>query len=659
MANDKTYRKLHAKLRPIIAWDGEGITVGDDHKYIMLCNSVGGSIEDIEGLDTKRIFDFLLDSVSTKDTLHIGFGFNYDVSMFLKSLSGMVAVPCGNGKIETGKTIISYIQHNKTKRGVRFCLGGVWYEVHNRPRKQFILSRFRPGPKWERKGTGYVKNADSITIWDVWGFSQGTFVSALQEYNIPADLEAMQAMKLQRGVFIAEQFDEIKAYCVSECVALSSLYRQQLCDFFEADLMPSRHDGPGAIAATLMKRESVKDFLEMEPEDMREPVACAYFGGRIEMVRIGVMGEMFGYDIASAYPTQIATLPPLGGKWQNVNSETASVRLFRVRYKFDRGLPFYPFPFRTPSKGVLFSAEGESWVWDREERAAHAWCERFGQSFEIVDAWSYFAPQGKPFAFVPDIYEQRQQWKKEGKGAQKALKLALNSLYGKTAQQLGGTLEKPPPFFSLVWAGLITAGTRAELLLAALQAKDPENIVCFMTDGLYSLERLPIRVWNRANSQWPKLGEWEGPDTYEDGVFVQAGVYWLKAKGQWKARYRGFDREAMAVPSIALEAWQAGRLSVEVDVTRFASYGAALMSKDLWTKRGTWVSTKRNLRLDGDGVKREGTAKVLEGGSHVLRVKLNVWGEMGHTSYPYDAITLANNVADTTLLDEDVSDYRD
>jgi len=91
----------------------------------------------------------------------------------------------------------------------------------------------------------------------------------------------------------------------------------------------------------------------------------------------------------------------------------------------------------------------------------------------------------KPFAFVQELFDQRSKivaeteakikvWKAGGEQGprpyniwEKAIKLVLNSLYGKTAQSLGSRGEIPNssnPFY----AGAITAGTRAQLLRAML-----------------------------------------------------------------------------------------------------------------------------------------------------------------------------------------------
>jgi len=73
------------------------------------------------------------------------------------------------------------------------------------------------------------------------------------------------------------------------------------------------------------------------------------------------------------------------------------------------------------------------------------------------------------YAWVRKVFEVRKELGKGTKGY--SLKLALNSLYGKLAERIGGD----GPYHDIVAAGLITAITRARLIDAI--ALDPAAIV--------------------------------------------------------------------------------------------------------------------------------------------------------------------------------------
>src|SRR5690606_33111725 len=99
----------------------------------------------------------------------------------------------------------------------------------------------------------------------------------------------------------------------------------------------------------------------------------------------------------------------------------------------------------------------------------------------------------RPFGWVPEVYDTRSKWRAEGIGAEKVLKLGLNSIYGKAAQRIGGKRygrPAPPSWHQMEWAGYATARTRAELYRAALPALARGSAVMFATDAVVSTEPL-------------------------------------------------------------------------------------------------------------------------------------------------------------------------
>jgi len=153
-----------------------------------------------------------------------------------------------------------------------------------------------------------------------------------------------------------------------------------------------------------------------------------------------------------------------------------------------------------------------------------------------------------PFQFVPEVYRQRRLFKQQGNAAQMILKLGLNSLYGKLAQQIGYRKDDKPAYQQIEWAGWITSATRASLYRVAMQ--HPDSVVMFATDGLFSTE--PHKV-----DQGSELGQWEVQE-HEAAIVAQSGVYWYKdANSEWVAKYRGFDPGSLSWETV-LSAWQSG-----------------------------------------------------------------------------------------------------
>lgn len=576
--------------KQFVAWDGEGVTDDDGtHRYTLFANSNRDYVES-SSLTTLLCLEHLLRSVYDTGTVHVIFGGSYDISMWIRDLP---------------KDTIARILSADDERGVRFTIGSNEYCIQYRPRKSFKLGRVNQAQPWvKRAGKWRVNYEAKITIWEVFGFFQSSFVKACESYGVTV-WEKMSAFKESRATFRDDQAQQIREYCFQECEQLTRLMETLQDNLHSAGLYPTRWDGAGAVAAALLRREAVKDHIAAEPKHLVVPVACAFFGGRIEICKVGrAKRPVLNYDIASAYPAAAQDLPSLHGKWvpDRFPRDAASFTLSYVEWNFPAGEPWYPLPYRDAGDGtIVFSRKGSGWYWQPEYLAARDWAmaRGFRNTMRRCATWTLIPdlPMVKPFGFIPELSRKRQEYKADGNGAEKALKLALNSLYGKTAQQVGARDGKPPPYFALPWAGWITATTRARLVRAAMT--DPHAIIAFATDGIYSTRALPLETCKGV------LGAWESATTSEDAVFVAAGIYWTRDDGKWKSRYRGFDREAMKEPDFVLAAWKNGLLEVSVPSTRFVTHKSAIRSEMLWKEVCRWRTIGRALCLTGHSPKRE------------------------------------------------------
>jgi hypothetical protein len=299
--------------------------------------------------------------------------------------------------------------------------------------------------------------------------------------------------------------------------------------------------GAGATAQALLedylgkdaraKLGDVKTPLGSQDEDLRRPLEWglrAYFGGRGELLKQGrTSGPLYLYDIASAYPAQIAQLPSMeGGKWEYRKNPTREeiyqsnvLSMFRVEtHNFKYDLPFYPFASRTKNGAIMFPANvkgiymrdevigGFKWFdeFDRQGRLCNRLIHPDGPEIRVTEAMFFIpATDEKSFAFVRELFDLRASIMAKDKDDVRAviLKLAINSIYGKLAQSVGR--KRVPPAFASPWmAAAITAGTRRMLVEAALTA--PDSIVCFAADGIVSTTLLDVLVPPSKT-----LGHWE------------------------------------------------------------------------------------------------------------------------------------------------------
>lgn len=618
-----TSGKKQYKWRGFIGWDGEGRDVNGEHQYTLLANSKGDYIFNPNGLSSWDCFDFMLDQHSKHQGVNVGFGFNYDVNMMLRDLPEETLRAINDS--EEG-----HVTHN-----------GRHYWIKHRGRKFFHISRsvglrmwkptyYKDGsPKITESGSPkYVRDIESsVQVWDVLGFFQTTFVKALREYFTSEELpglDLIQVMKERRSEFSEDSDDDVLVYCQLECEYLARLMERLRGYLLDCDIRNTNWDGTGAIASYVMRRRNVREYMANTDPRTATPVATAYSGGRIEATCVGsALGTFYDYDLNSAYPSIQRDLPCLRhSEWIHTKGKPISeLYLARVAFRFSRRHRWYPLWVRTANGSIRYPSVGEGWYWQDEVIAAKAFLEKSkvtlgneplngppryeGQRMayeevKVKEYWNLVTHcDHKPFSFLGEQYEQRQRFKAEGNGAQKALKLSINSCYGKTMQQVGSKVVdgvwQPPPTFQLEWGGMITSACRAKLVQAALTTSE-NAIIYFATDGILTTEPLDVPMGKDLNT-------WEIKAVYEECVNVAPGCYWLRKGSDWFTATRGFEDAGSGRPTAVFEAWGRGMRSMFVRPQRFNTLRSSLHTK-VSPKWRTWTTQERIIGLVGESAKR-------------------------------------------------------
>jgi hypothetical protein len=576
-----------------ITWDGEGVTRDDGtHDYCYFASSAGHELLQVQGtLRTVNCFELLLEaSESAPMATHVIFSGSYDVNMML---------------IDVPKELLAVIYSGETAR---------WgdYDISYVPKKQLTVRRLSSQRYKTIVGkdgsTSYKADySGRVVLWDVFGFFQGSFVSALTSYNFAlTDIEYIQSMKIQRGTFTADTFKrDVVPYCRKELQLLKQLMNTLKDYLIEADLTISRWDGAGAIAVALLKRYGIKQFKGVIPDAVNKASLYAYSGGRIECIQYGhYEGTVYHYDLNSAYPSAMLRCPDLStGEWVAHKKTSPDMlwdhvrrnefSLWDVEWSFPDDRVLYPFAMRDLFGQIAYPASGRSWIWGPELNALFDASPDLAPFLIIRGGYSYETDVPKyPFDFLPELFALRARWKREGNGAEKVLKLGINSLYGKMIQKQGYREKEGvkgiPPYFQLQWAGFITSATRASLYRASMQA--PQHIICLATDGIFSTVPLDLPLSKR-------LGEWDD-SIHTSMTIVQSGVYWYtNLDGSRREYYRGFDRGTITEEKV-LDAWRAHVHTLEVKTTRFITLGSALVSEDRFKLWRHWHTIDRVLTLD-------------------------------------------------------------
>ncbi|MHB1669094.1 DNA polymerase [Thiomonas sp.] len=554
-----------------VAWDGEG----ENARYTLLANNLGESIANRAGLRTKECLDFLL-SHSHPHCVNIWFSFGYDVSMILSEVDLL-------GDFGTLEAL------HDTKEML-------WkgYKILYIPRKIFSVIHNATGR--------------SFTSYDVFSFFQSKFEKVVKDW-VPDEVPPIIARgKAERENFDRWSMEDLAEYNLAECVLLSHTMDKFRQAVVRAGMKCDRWYGPGAIAKAWMKQNNLRPHIAPLPADMIDPVAQAYFGGRIEDAAWGHLSRTWHYDINSAYPYALCNVPSLAnlswrlcrGPWKDPDD----FDLVQVDWAVtERQGPFMwgPLPYREKDGSIKYPPRGKGWYWGVEVKAA---MRRFPNAVHVS---AYYHTDGeRTYPFRDPIRRDaalRLELKAANDPANIPLKLALNSLYGILAQRKGfgtpGTADyRLPPYQCYAWAGYITAHCRGMLNDAIALAGGQVALV--MTDSVWSCVPLALDTG-------PGLGQWSYE---EDDVSVDicgAGLYQsYDADGNTRPKEyksRGFSHDEGEHFDYAklIAAWEEsltnpGAIPLLKNTNRrFVGIGMALASKKYAARRNEFIPLTKTL----------------------------------------------------------------
>lgn len=588
----KGYQRGQGKFRSLVpfterrfvAWDGESVRsnirhdyveIGEtnfqyersDSVYVLFGNSDGDYVSS-PNLSTAECLSLIIAKADI-DAIHFGFAFSYDVNMILKDLSkNHLRVLKDSGKVHWKRWNLQYL-----------------------PRKWFLVTDRMTGK--------------TVRIWDVFSFFMCSAVEAWQQYGVEVS-ETVLRGKMERGDVPYEKlWTDIFPYWAEENQAYVALMVKLREALHAADLYISSWHGPGAIASHSLKKHGNHRSMARVSGAVSDASQHAYGGGRFEMFKVGrARLPVFEYDINSAYPYAISQLPNLAsGAWRRVlePSRISRFGVYRVSFAvnpFDPVANFHrPMPFlhRDKRGNISFPCVNETWVWSPE-----LWGKQNFPGLTIHEGWEFHEENDddRPFAWLAENYAIRKRYKAEGNPAQLALKLQMNSMYGKMAQRVGWNEEKrlPPKWHQLEWAGWVTSYCRSMVFRAALYSGT--DLVAFETDAVFTTRDISAHL-----EIGDELGLWE-MTTYDDFVYLQSGCRFGLKDGEWKAKYRGFDKGSLSLDA-ALQSLAGPPESWVINGTtkRFIGFAQALHT-DFSSWREFQSDKARVLHIGGEGKRR-------------------------------------------------------
>lgn len=569
-------RKKAYEKKYFIFWDGEAT---QDRGYCLFGNSEGLYLQEPRELSTLECLQLILHSAKEHPNgSNISFAFDYDVNNILRDLPWP-------------KLLVLHETGRVSWQG---------YRIEHIPHKIFKVS----------------KDDTRIKIDDVFSYFRTRFDRALKKYGIgdPDILKEISEGKEERPNFTYAQIDYIRKYWQLELSHGVQLMDKLKRDIYSAGMHITSWHGPGALAAHALSANKMKEHKSEEeyPESLHLAIRTAYAGGWFERFKAGAFyGPVYTADINSAYVYAMSLLPSMrDGFWRHISEPSPDqfmhCRMAAIRVRIVRGFKAWqhachgvPFPLfhRDADNSMSHPVSTEGWYWNHEIK----WLIELNEpGLEILEAWIWVDDGSYPFSWVDDMYQERLALQAENNPAEKALKWALASMYGRVAQRAGWNRRErtAPRWHQLEWAGNITSICRSMIFGVALDVAKHGGLVSIDTDGILST----VPFGSLPNGEGNQLGRWK-VEEFSGIIYIQNGVYWLRdMQGVWiPPKTRGIRAGSIDDPAIAIRALETdGRITL--DKHNFIGYGAASRGRrKLWR---TWHDSTHTIDVSRGGTRQ-------------------------------------------------------
>ena len=514
-------------LRKVVAIDTEA----EDGNIFLIADSNGRTLEHPD-INFDSVAKFLL----RYDEGYWVFFYNldYDVGSMIKMLPAPLLKK-------------QYLQ----QRELYFHYNGT--TLHYIPKKKFVLRRGK----------------HTVSCYDIMQYYDNKKLQVAYTENIKKPLPPEYAeTKEKRAQFTLPYFlhnkKRLRQYCIDDCVLTKELAENWLDTFYKQFGFYVRNwISSGYLAEKVLIANGIKlPYFNDVPHGVQELAWQSFYGGRFELIKRGHIGRCYLYDINSAYPYALAAMPDITeGRWitdsQTIEPQ-AALGFFHIRAHVDDSVKIAPFPFRTKDNRIIYpSGDFETYVTLEELRAAGS-DPRI--NYHILKSCQFVSKKncGHPFRrFIEEQYYKRLELKAKGDPLERAIKIVLNSIYGKTAQRVNNRMGN---IFNPVIASYITGFTRAQLYRFTVENGLERDVVAFATDSIATAQEIP-----GLNSA--RLGEMKLDKHAGDVIFLSNGFYCFN--GKWKQRGIGYDHERKAeIQHLDTHIGEDGQPYIMVETTR-------------------------------------------------------------------------------------------
>lgn len=489
-----------------------------------LCKLIASPCDYCHPRKADDIFHFLT-SKRRRGKTGFFFNLNYDFQAILKWLppSDWKTI-AETGKVTYGEYILDYI-----------------------PGKHLGIRRFYGKKRKGQKG----RRARVFHIFDIAQFFKSSLNAAAKKYlgKEKTDVTGFDMTDLQNADF---QHPVFIAYCQQDALLAQELteYWIKLCH--DNDLWPNTFYSIGSIGERYFlqncKIPTINRFIFKKKMDFVNAAWLCCHGAQITTYKRGYFPQVYEYDINSAYPHTIRSLPDIdcGLFYKRSGDPPAEAVMgwLKVRIDLEEDSPGFYFPPFTMSRPKLKSNFNPYGSFTTCITLKEYLTYRSDMSIRPI-VGVYWKPEGEivyPYKdAINDIYARRQRIdKKKDFAVNYFLKIIMNSYYGKTLQKTLIRDPKSPDYgkyrtgkvFNPFYSSYILADTRLALYQALKQVRTEDIIGCY-TDSVMLKREYP------ELDQGPGLGNWV-LETSGELLIIGCGVYTMLTQAGIKTKLRGF-----------------------------------------------------------------------------------------------------------------------
>ena len=488
-----------------------------DNKLCAIATSAGYSIADLEGISTRTALHFLWSLAylneykQTPKPALVMFDAAVDLELLLQSLSSAKKdIIFGLYKAKEDRYCSDLPIYDQTTPEYRGIVETMGFTLSQLPGKVLRLKRGR---------------RSALALYDVSAYFNATDINeAAQKFLGASRLETIEKnlLPLWKDGLEGQLIDR----CEQEARLIVRLADKVYQTVAPLEIVPNQWYGPSTIATKCLtkwqaRRQAKRLNPKNSPGELLKAIDCAYFGGRVEAIKLGTIEDVRTFDLNSAYAYATTLLSqfykPLRFTRKYYDIESSPFSCWLVEYELPEDIKLGILPTRAPTGGISFRRRGAGYFWQPE---VDYLVKAFPDKFNI--RWGYIGPEYNPVTFaghIKEMYEYRSGLKAQGDAGEKIIKLALANLYGKFAQNTGTA-----HFQCRSWAGWITSFVR-RLLLDAVQGLE-DSVICFCQDAVH-LQGTEARQLIIGDG----LGEWKR-GSYASGLYVSPGIYDLREQGQ-------------------------------------------------------------------------------------------------------------------------------